>query len=319
MIVSVVVPTRNRLPFVLRAVACALGQEGVEVEVIVIDDGSTDDTSAQLQALSHPGLRVLTNVAPRGVAAARNAGIEAARGEWVAFLDDDDVWSPQKLSRQMQVVRRAHARVVYAGAVAIDHQGNVLKHLPFPDPLDVREQLRRSNVIPAGASNVLARRELLINAGGADESLVHLADWDLWLRLASRAPFAATPEVLVGYTLHSASASASLGRSLTWELLRLRRLHARDPTLRALDIDWAAMLAWRGEAMAEGGRRLHAVPALLAAFCAAPARGRLLQAASLVRHGAVRVAPSPAFDAPWLSGPFDICSPAPRDSREIRD
>src|SRR5690348_694187 len=96
--ISVVIPTRNRWDLLSRSgLSAALMQEDVDVEIIVVDDGSTDETPARLAALEDPRVTVIRHDQPRGVAAARNRGIAAARGEWLAFLDDDDLWAPDKL------------------------------------------------------------------------------------------------------------------------------------------------------------------------------------------------------------------------------
>jgi glycosyltransferase involved in cell wall biosynthesis len=99
--VSVVVPTRNRsalLELTLRSVLC---QRDVDLELIVVDEGSTDDTPTMLAAVADSRLRVIRNDTPRGVSAARNRGAASARADWVAFLDDDDLWAPDKLTRQL--------------------------------------------------------------------------------------------------------------------------------------------------------------------------------------------------------------------------
>src|SRR5918992_1308501 len=92
--VSVVIPTRNRRNTVLGAIESARRQEDVAVEVVVVDDGSTDGTEAAVSAVE--GVRVIRHPVSRGVAAARNAGISAAAADWIAFLDDDDLWAPWK-------------------------------------------------------------------------------------------------------------------------------------------------------------------------------------------------------------------------------
>src|SRR3712207_5655017 len=100
--ISVVIPTRDRCAELMVAgLPAALGQEGVDHEVIVVDDGSADGTSALLADREEGRLRVIRNDSPRGVAAARNQGLRAALAEWVAFLDDDDLWSPHKLRDQL--------------------------------------------------------------------------------------------------------------------------------------------------------------------------------------------------------------------------
>ena len=95
------IPTRNRWALLSRALASVLEQEDVTLEVVVVDEGSTDETPERLAALTDERVRALRNDSPTGVANARNRGISAARGEWVAFLDDDDFWAPTKLRAQL--------------------------------------------------------------------------------------------------------------------------------------------------------------------------------------------------------------------------
>src|SRR6266487_2827744 len=99
--VSVVLPTRNRSSMLMQALSSALGQEDVRVEVIVIDEGSSDDTPERLERIEDERLSVLRHDPAKGVAPARNAAIARANGEWIAFLDDDDLWAPQNLRTQL--------------------------------------------------------------------------------------------------------------------------------------------------------------------------------------------------------------------------
>ena len=99
--VSVAMPTRNRWPMLEQALRSALGQEAVELEVIVVDEASSDGTPERLDRIGDERVSFLRHDTPRGPAAARNAAIERARGEWIAFLDDDDLWAPGKLRTQL--------------------------------------------------------------------------------------------------------------------------------------------------------------------------------------------------------------------------
>ena len=102
--ISIIIPTYNRAQYVVRAVRSALEQTYQNVEVIVVDDGSIDDTQLSLATLSDPRLRIIKQD-NGGVSAARNTGIAAALGEWVAFLDDDDSWMPNKLECQLHYMQ----------------------------------------------------------------------------------------------------------------------------------------------------------------------------------------------------------------------
>ena len=203
-VVSVVIPTADRWGLLsVCALPSALSQRDVEHEVIVVDDGSSDGTARGLEALGDPRLRVMRHVTRRGVSTARNTAIEAARGAWIAFLDDDDLWSPRKLRVQLDLATETGASLVYAGAVAVDEERRVLSALPLPDPASLATLLRWGSAIPAGPSNVMVRADLLARVGGFDAELSHSADWDMWIRLARHARAAASPEVLVARVEHS--------------------------------------------------------------------------------------------------------------------
>ena len=107
--VSVVIPTRDRWPLLATTLASALGQDGVALEVVVVDDGSAT-AAPVVPPFDDPRVRIARNDRSLGVAGARNRGIEAARGEWIAFLDDDDVWAPAKLRRQLDAATAARLR-----------------------------------------------------------------------------------------------------------------------------------------------------------------------------------------------------------------
>ena len=104
--ISVVIPTHGRWPLLQRALQAALGQQDVEVEVVVVDDGSPDETAARLAQIDDARLRVVHHAVATGVSRARNDGIAAARAPWLAFLDDDDLWAPRKCADQLAA---AHA------------------------------------------------------------------------------------------------------------------------------------------------------------------------------------------------------------------
>ena len=238
--------------------ASALGQEGVDHEVVVVDDGSRDETAARLADLPDRRMRVVSNERARGVAASRNRALAEARGEWVAFLDDDDLWAPLKLRSQLAAARAAGADFAYAAAVVVDER-YVPFHAPaLPDPDRLAEELRRANVVPAGSSNVIARAELLRAVGGLDERFGELDDWDLWLRLAHAGRAAVCPEVLVAYVEHAGNMPTARQTDLMAELDLLTRKHAAaEPPIRVApdQLDYARWVA-RGHGRA--GRRLAA-------------------------------------------------------------
>ena len=132
-LVSVVVPSYNRAALLQRTLRAILAQQITDLEVVVVDDGSTDETARTLAA-ADPRVAVIRHQQPAGVSAARNRGIAAARGEWIAFCDDDDLWSPHKLIRQLEAAEGVGAGWAYAGDVNIDERLQILSGGPPPDP-----------------------------------------------------------------------------------------------------------------------------------------------------------------------------------------
>ena len=203
--VSVVLPVRNGGATIGEAVASVLGQTHANLELIVIDDGSTDGTPVVLAAIADSRLRTYST-AGRGPAASRNFGIERAAADVIAFIDADDVWLPGKLEAQLAALERsAGAAVVYCWTDYIDGAGRYV--CPDGRPTvehDAYAQLLAHNFIDSG-SNIVVRKEALLAAGGFDESLPVVEDWDLYIRLAATCRFACVPAVLVKYRQSSAS------------------------------------------------------------------------------------------------------------------
>lgn len=205
--VSVVIPTRNRRDMLLQALRSVLAQMDVPIEVVVVDDGSGDDTPSSVTALADPRVRLVVNESSRGVAATRNRGVGEAIGRWIAFLDDDDLWAPDKLSRQLSAAQDSGRGWVYAGAVSVDASLRIVSRGAPPSSEEVLRDLLLRNTVPAGASNVVVRKDLLDSAPAFDVKLRHLADWDLWIRLGLKAPPAVVPRALVAYRVHDGNAS----------------------------------------------------------------------------------------------------------------
>ena len=119
-VVSVVVPTHDRRRLLVQTLGSILGQREVDLEVLVVDDGSRDGTAEVVAGLGDARVRLLRHDTPQGVAAARNRGIAEATGTWLAFCDDDDLWAPDKLARQLQAAHQTGRGWVYTGEVRID-------------------------------------------------------------------------------------------------------------------------------------------------------------------------------------------------------
>ncbi|MDX1674680.1 MAG: glycosyltransferase family A protein [Longimicrobiales bacterium] len=278
--VSVVLPTRDRADYVERAIASALAQTVADLEVIVVDDASTDETPSVLRALagSEPRVRVLRHEEPRGAPAARNAGIDAAAGAVVAFLDDDCVWHPDKLAKQLGAMGPGRG-VAYCDH-AIRHGEEWIVEGEPGAARDGAGALLRRNYI--GTPSMVVRCDLLEAVDGFDETLPRLQDWDLVLRLGRKTGFAYVPELLVrgdqmpvGITMDRAALPAAAERMVERHGPHLARreraaLHyglakyllvdgltdpARRYFMRALRLDPLAPAHWAGIAAALTGPR----------------------------------------------------------------
>lgn len=248
------IPTRNRPAFVRRAVASALAQDDVTVEVIVVDDASDEP----LPVLDDPRVLVHRRAERGGQARARNEGLARARGHWIAFLDDDDLWAPQRLRTQLDAMD-ADAGFGYCAVVLIDAERHALGTFPAPLPETLRAGLRRACLIP-GPSSVVVRADLLRELGGFRDDLAPVEDWDLWLRLADAAPASASGELLVGYMVHSENAHVRDPR----RVISRFDLLAREHGLRDASRPFFAWLA--KENRAAGHRRQAAEVALRSAW-----------------------------------------------------
>jgi glycosyltransferase involved in cell wall biosynthesis len=262
--VSVVIPTHSRWDLLsTTALPAALGQEDVGVEVVVVDDGSNDGTEKHLARHGDRRLRVVRHERPRGVAVARNAGIAAARGEWVAFLDDDDLWAPKKLRMQIDTARQNSADFIFSASAALDSDRRFLYSLHLADPTRLIEQILRQNVIWAGSSNVVASRHLLRRLGGFDENLFQLADWDLWIRLALAGRAAVCPEILVGCVIQSRSMLLTDRRDVFREMDYLVRKHRAACARHGVNFDLALFSRWVADGHLRAGRRRQAAKTYL--------------------------------------------------------
>lgn len=201
-LVSVVIPTRNRGDQLFEAIDSALAQTWPAIEVIVVDDGSTDQTVARLRerASAEPRLRVVRNETSQGGSTARNQGVAASRGPLIAFLDDDDLWHPDKVRLQVERLDASPgAAAVSCGFVVRFPSGRdcpvVVK--PSAGP----QQLLQVNHL-GGASMCLTPRDTFEAVGGFDPGLPSCQDWDLWIKLSRAGSIVVSDGPLVIYRPH---------------------------------------------------------------------------------------------------------------------
>jgi glycosyltransferase involved in cell wall biosynthesis len=245
--VSVVIPALNRAALLPRALASVTAQTMPPAEILVIDDGSTDDTPAVAEQL---GAHVIRHEHNRGVSAARNTALEAATGEWVAFLDTDDEWLPSHLE-ELWERRDGHVAVAHS-AVWVEQPGR--DHHAYglagrrPRVLRSPAPLVADNFIPLSAS--LVHRETALRAGAFDTGLAHAEDLDFWIRIVERGTVLVLPEIGAIYHLHEEQATKDTtatveGHRETIARYRDRRWWPRG-TLAAVEVR-AAWDEWRRE------------------------------------------------------------------------
>ena len=242
--VSVVIPTHNRSALLSRTLRSALRQVRVDFEVIVVDEASNDDTPALLSALDDRRVRVLRHEIPRGLSAARNHGAEHARAEWLAFLDDDDLWAPDKLFRQVSAARETGREWAYTGSVNIAN-GRIVRISPAPSEEEVMATLPRFPILPGGGSNVIMRRETFTQVGPFETRLVSGGeDWELWIRLAKHG-WLGIREPLMAKRIHSSN--------MFGETDRIVRATTVIETLHDAPIDWGRMCPVAGRTLSPRG------------------------------------------------------------------
>jgi glycosyltransferase involved in cell wall biosynthesis len=222
---SIVIPVYNGAGFIAETVKACLNQTYRDFEVVVVNDGSKDNTAAELAQFGD-AIRVIS-ISNGGVSNARNVGVRASRGEFVAFLDADDIWNPDKLERHLAAMQQfpdvgfscSNYKVRYQSVDASVHFDQFANdpQLVFDQPMagdTVFQVLIRCNFVGT-CSNVIARRALLEEAGLFDTSLRQAEDYDLWLRCALRTRFLVVSEVLLVKVTHETNLTNNLVE--TWQ------------------------------------------------------------------------------------------------------
>lgn len=246
-VVSIVLPTYNRAPLLGRAIASVLAQSFAAFELLVVDDGSTDDTAAQLARVADPRVRTLRLSANRGAAAARNAGIRASHAPFLAFQDSDDEWLPDKLARHMAAFAACGDAVglVYSDMLRVRRDGS--RHYHHSPAVEggqlLNPQTRFYQVCSLGIQATVIRRRCLAAVGGFDEAFPALEDLELFIRLSRHTRFHHLREALVHYH-ETDGLSQNVPAKATARALLLDRyaedLARQDPDFAAREAAWLA-------------------------------------------------------------------------------
>jgi len=201
-IVSVVIPTRSRPTWLKEAVESVLAQTMSDLEIVIVLNGATIEAAEMANRLgADPRVKVV-EMAALTVPAARNLGMAAARGEWIAFLDDDDIWLPQKLEIQLAAARAAGVGIVTCNFVQFNDSGDIIPSglAPRPAGLSFAEALLLGNYV-SGGSALIVKASIVRAIEGWDER-ISCCDWDLWRRLSWHHDIHFVDQVLVRYRRH---------------------------------------------------------------------------------------------------------------------
>ncbi|MBW4440442.1 MAG: glycosyltransferase family 2 protein [Plectolyngbya sp. WJT66-NPBG17] len=261
-LVSVIIPAYNATAFVCDTLDSVIAQTYPRVEIIVVDDGSQDETAKIVQSYcDHVSFIQLIQQENAGVAAARNRAIEAAQGEYIAPIDADDVWLPQKLEKQVECFVRSLGSVglVYSWSVDVDEQNEVTGGFcAWTVNGDAYIPMIYTNFL-GNASSPLIRRECFEQVGGYNTELKALnaqgcEDWELYLRIAERYQVRVIPELLVRYRQSANSMSTNPETMRRSFELTMQDVQQRHPEIPAKMFHWATSHYYCGLAERSLGR-----------------------------------------------------------------
>lgn len=202
--VSVIIPTHNRPEFLHSAITSVLNQTFQDFEIIVVDDASKDDTHNVINCINDRRIKYIRHEINKGVSAARNTGITASTSDFIAFLDDDDEWMPEKLGKQVDLIENKSpgVGVVYTGFVRMNRKSTEIlgQNIPTKRGTIFNEMLIGNWI--GTASTPLFRRECFDKVGLFDERISYGEDYDMWIRMSKEFRFEYIEEPLVKYHVH---------------------------------------------------------------------------------------------------------------------
>lgn len=226
---SVIIPVFNGEKTISETLESVLNQTCKNLEVIVVDDGSTDGTVNIVKRFKDPRIRI-KSFPNKGLAASRNRGARRAKGDFISFVDADDVWTPEKLSEQIAALENdLEAAVVYSWNDFVDESSEFIRHgIHLTYHGNIYPKLLARNFIENG-SNILVRRRVFDEVGYFDESLTHIEDWDFYFRLAAAYKFVCAPKVHVLYRVSQNSMSTQVLKMEKASVQVLRRAFENAP------------------------------------------------------------------------------------------
>lgn len=200
--VSVIIPTKNRAHYVSLAIQSVLNQTFRDFEILVVDGASADNTKEVISEFDDPRIHYIRQKNDRGVSAARNLGIIRSRGEFIAFLDDDDLWMPRTLEKQFGLLnRKPWIGAVTSSCFLIRKDGRLLGFWRPSMRGNIYPKILEGNRI-GNCSGVMVRRSCFDAVGLFDENLRAGEDWDMWIRLAKKCEFDKIDEPMFLYRIH---------------------------------------------------------------------------------------------------------------------
>jgi glycosyltransferase involved in cell wall biosynthesis len=273
--ITIVVPAYNCAATIKRALESVSAQSFTDYEIIVVDDGSTDETPTVVESTNIKSLKLIRHSENRGAAAARNSGIAAARGRWIAFLDSDDAWKPEKLARQIALLKGADANVrACATGYYLHKDGRELTISLKLSPRQFHREILFGCTISPGTT-LLVERRVFDEIGGFDEALRRLEDWDWLLGFSERYGMAFVPEPLADVYLTTANLPSTIsGTDPVLDAIRrirMKHLPRAGSLKRKLQLQ-SSLLVERAATLHRRGRRAAAVLFAIAALIVYPAR-----------------------------------------------
>jgi glycosyltransferase involved in cell wall biosynthesis len=234
-LISIVVPACNAEKTILQTINSVIKQSFIDFELLVINDGSTDDTLKRLEEIHDRRLRVYS-IENQGVAAARNWGIEKSKGQYISFIDADDLWAPRKLEMQLEKLEKnSDAGVAYSWTVVIDVSGKYLfAQSPPHFEGDVFAPLRKECFIASG-SNILMLRQCVKSVGFFDQNFVDAHDWEYYIRLAKKWPFVMVPQYHIFYRYSPSSMCTAIRENEIGESEVIQRAYTGTTTALRLE------------------------------------------------------------------------------------